>query len=152
MIKSGNIIKIDNAKIKYKNFSGVSRSNMDREGDRKFTLVIPVRDEEDERIIQEMVDEGYYISLKPPVEEGGVPEYHVTCHLGNFSPQIYKHVGDNVFTLSDETIPILDRDQVISVDLGLKGSQNRMAKNGMVMYVEVMHVYVAENILSDMYM
>ena len=53
------ILQIDDARIVYRNFSGVG-SKFNREGDRSFSVVIPDKD-----IMEALVNEGWNVKSKP---------------------------------------------------------------------------------------
>ena len=54
------ILQIDDARIIYRNFSGVG-SKFNREGDRNFAIYI-----DDEDIANELRDRGWNVKIKPP--------------------------------------------------------------------------------------
>lgn len=124
------ILQIDDARIIYRNFSGVG-SKFNREGDRNFAVIIP-----DEDIANELANEGWNVKIKPPREDGDTPFMYlpVKIKFNDRSPNAYLVTGTRMNRLSEDTISCLDDVDILSVDLDIRpydwdvnGKQGRTA-------------------------
>lgn len=131
------ILQIDDARIIYRNFSGVG-SKFNREGDRNFSVLI-----EDQEIADALIEEGWNVKIKPPREEGDMPFMHlpVKIKFSERGPAVYLVTGKNVNRLDEESIDCLDNVDIIGVDLDIRpydwevnGSTGRTA------YLQSIHV------------
>lgn len=125
-----NILQIDDARIIYRNFSGIG-SKYNREGDRNFAVVIPKHD-----IADELIDKGWNVKIKPPRDEDDDPFMYlpVKVKFNDRGPNAYLVSGKRMNKLDEESISILDDVDILSVDLDLRpydwdvnGKQGRTA-------------------------
>lgn len=148
IIRNEKVVNIENARIFWKNFSG-KESRYNREGDRNFEVEIP-----DEQVAQEMAADGWNVKIQPPREEGDTPRYHmpVAVSYRNYPPSIYKVTSHRKVLLDEETVGSLDRDEIINVDLVLRGSSWEVNGNtGIKAYVRDMYVTIEENMFAEKY-
>ena len=116
------ILRKDGAHIIWRNFAGAA-SKYNREGDRKFTLII-----EDPEEAQQMVDDGWNVKIKAPEEEGDAPFCYLEVKVKfnqerpRLNPNIYLKSGRKMNKLDEETVGMLDSVDIINVDLDVKGS------------------------------
>jgi hypothetical protein len=131
------IIQIDDARIVYRNFSGVG-SKYNREGDRNFSIVIP-----DEELAERLREEGWNVKIKQATEEGETPFMHlpVKVKFNDRGPTAYLRTGTVMNKLYEDTIGCLDDIDILSVDLDIRpydwevnGSAGRTA------YLQSIHV------------
>lgn len=124
------IVQIDDARIIYRNFSGVG-SQFNREGDRNFSIVIP-----DQDIADALLDQGWNVKIKPPREDGDAPFMHlpVKVKFNDRGPNVYLKSGHALNKLTEETVGMLDDVDILSVDLDIRpydwdvnGKQGRTA-------------------------
>lgn len=112
------ILQIENARIIYRNFSGLG-SKFNREGDRNFAVIIP-----DEDIKDLLVDNGWNVKIKAPREEyadeGPFMFLPVTIKFNSRGPGIYVRSGDKITRLSEETVDMVDEIDIASVDMDLR--------------------------------
>ena len=116
------LVQIDDARITYKNFSGVG-DKFNREGDRNFSVIIP-----NEEIANELANDlneygaGWNIKIKPPREEGEDPFIHlkVKVKFNDRGPNIYLKSGPNRVRLTEETVGCLDDMYIDHVDLDIR--------------------------------
>lgn len=110
------ILQIDDAKIIYRNFSGVA-TKFNREGDRNFSILINNTD-----ISDALVEDGWNVKIKPPREDGDIPFMHlpVKIKFNDRGPNVYLKSGDNMIKLDEESISCLDNVDIISVDLDIR--------------------------------
>ena len=110
------ILQIDDARIIYRNFSGVG-SKYNREGDRNFAVVIPSQD-----IADELIKEGWNVRIKPPREEDEEPFMYlpVKIKFSDRGPNCYLRSGKVQTKLTENTIACIDDIDILSVDLDLR--------------------------------
>lgn len=110
------ILQIDDARIVYRNFSGVG-SKFNREGDRNFAVVIP-----DEDLAMRLKDEGWNIKIKDPRDEGDSPFMYlpVKIKFNDRGPIFHLRTGKNQIKLDEESISCLDRIDILCVDLDIR--------------------------------
>lgn len=110
------ILQIDDARIIYRNFSG-EPSKYNREGDRNFAVVIP-----NTEMADALTEAGWNVKVKPPREEGEEPFMflQVKVKFNERGPAAYLQSGRNMRKLSEDTIGILDKVDIIGVDLDVR--------------------------------
>lgn len=110
------ILQIDDARIIYRNFSGVG-SKFNREGDRNFAVYIP-----DEDIANELRDRGWNVKIKPPREDGDDPFMFlpVKIKFNDRGPSVYLVTGNKKTPLNENTVSCLDDIDILSVDLDIR--------------------------------
>lgn len=110
------ILQIDDARIVYRNFSG-EPSKYNREGDRNFAVVIP-----NTEMADALTEAGWNVKVKPPREEGEEPFMflQVKVKFNERGPAAYLQSGRNMRKLSEDTISILDKVDIIGVDLDIR--------------------------------
>lgn len=110
------ILQIDDARIIYRNFSGVG-SKFNREGDRNFAVIIDSQD-----VADALVEEGWNIKIKPPREDGDEPFMFlpVKIKFNDRGPNVYLSSGSNMHKLDEESISCLDDIDILSVDLDIR--------------------------------
>ena len=110
------ILQIDGARIVYRNFRGEG-SKYNREGDRNFALVIP-----DEELANRLINDGWNVKIKPPVEEGDEPFIilPIKIKFNDRGPQVYLKTGNNVRKLDEDIISLIDDIDILNVDLDIR--------------------------------
>ena len=110
------ILKIDNARIIFRNFSGRA-SKFNREGDKNFCVVIENAD-----VGRQMADEGWNIKIRPPREDGEEPFMYLPVKIkyGEYPPTVYLSSGPNTTKLTEETVNVIDDIDILSVDLDIR--------------------------------
>lgn len=110
------ILQIDDAKIVYRNFSGVA-SKYNREGDRNFAVVI-----EDQDIADALVKEGWNVKIKPPREDDNTPFMYlpVKVKFTDSGPAVYLKTSNATNRLDEESVNCLDNIDILAVDLDLR--------------------------------
>ena len=110
------ILQIDDARIVYRNFSGVG-SKFNREGDRNFAVVIP-----DEELAMRLKDEGWNVKIKDPRDEGDSPFMYlpVKIKFNDRGPIFHLRTGKNQIKLDEESIGCLDRIDILAADMDLR--------------------------------
>lgn len=110
------ILQIDDARITYRNFSGVG-SKFNREGDRNFAVIIP-----DQEVADALVEAGWNVKIKPPREEGDTPFMYlpVKIKFNDRGPNVYLKTGSRLNELDEESIDVLDNVDILCVDLDIR--------------------------------
>ena len=116
------IIQIDDARITYKNFSGIG-DKFNREGDRNFALII-----EDQEIADALKNDtnkygvGWNVRIKPPREDGDAPFMYmpVKVKFTDYGPNIYLIYGGRKVRLDKNTVGSLDKIRIANVDLDIR--------------------------------
>ena len=115
----GNILEIENARIIFRNFSGIG-SKFNREGDRNFAVIIPTQEQCDE-----LVEAGWNVKIKPPREDGDQPFMYLPVKIkygeNGRGPAAYVLSGNNTPTrLNEDTIGMLDEIDIQNVSLDIR--------------------------------
>lgn len=110
------ILQIDEARIVYRNFSGVG-SKYNREGDRNFAVVIPSED-----IANKLIDNGWNVKIKPARDEDDQPFMFlpVKIKFNERGPAVYVESGSNVRRLAESNVNIIDNIDISSVDMDIR--------------------------------
>lgn len=110
------ILQIDDARIIYRNFSGVG-SRFNREGDRNFAVII-----EDQDVADALINENWNVKIKPPREDGDSPFMYlpVKIKFNDRGPNVYLKTGKAMNKLDEDTISCLDNVDILGVDLDIR--------------------------------
>lgn len=110
------ILQIDDARIVYRNFSGVG-SKFNREGDRNFAVVI-----DEQETADALLNEGWNVKIKPPRDEDEDPFMYlpVKVKFNDRGPNVYLKSGTRQVRLDEESISCLDDIDIIGVDLDVR--------------------------------
>lgn len=116
------IVQIDDARITHRNFRGEA-SQFNREGDRNFSVIIPSQEIAD--ALTNDVNEygiGWNVKIKPPKEEGEQPFMYlpVKVKFNDRGPHIHLQTGTNRVKLDEESVSMLDKIDISSVDLDIR--------------------------------
>ena len=121
-IAPNGILQIDDARITYRNFSGVG-GRFNREGDRNFALIIPDQETAD-KLINDTNEYGvgWNVKVKPPRDEDEEPFIYlqVKVKFSDFGPNVYLKTGDVMNRLDEESVGCLDNIYIKSVDLDIR--------------------------------
>lgn len=137
------ILQIDDARIIFRNFEGRG-DKYNREGDRNFAVVIP-----DEEIADALVNDknrfgvGWNVVIKPPREEGDAPLMHlkVKVKFNDRGPKIYLIVNGKKRELDEDSVGILDKIDIASVDLDIRPYDDEInGKPFRAAYLQSIHV------------
>ena len=110
------ILQIDDARIIYRNFSGVG-SKYNREGDRNFAVLIPNQD-----IANALIEDNWNVKIKPSREDDDVPFMYlpVKIKFNDRGPTVYLQTGKALNKLDEESVSCLDDVDILTVDLDLR--------------------------------
>ena len=108
------ILQIDDARIIYRNFSGAP-SKFNREGDRNFAVVIP-----DRELADRLVEDGWNVKIKEFEDGDCLITLPVKIKFNERGPVVYLRSGGNCRKLKEQTISILDKIDILSVDMDIR--------------------------------
>lgn len=131
------ILQIDDARLIYKNFSGVG-SKFNREGDRNFAVVI-----DDEECKDALVEAGWNVKIKPPRDEDDTPLMYLPVKLKftDRGPNIYLKTGNAINRLGEDSVGCLDNIYILGVDLDIRPYDWEVnGKTGRTAYLQSIHV------------
>lgn len=134
----GKILQIEEAKIVYRNFSGVA-GKYNREGDRNFAVVIPTQE-----IADDLMKEGWNVKIRPPRDEDDEPFIYlpVKIKFNDRGPGVYINTFDGgLERLNEDTIGSLDNIDIVSVSLDIRAYDWEVnGKTGRSAYLQGMEV------------
>ena len=142
------ILEIEDARIIYRNFEGVS-SKFNREGDRNFAVIVP-----NDEIKDILVEAGWNVKIKPPRDEDDTPFMFIPVKVkfNNRGPAAYLRSGETVTRLNEETIGILDEIDIQSVSMDLRPYDwDVNGKTGRTAYLQAINVIQNIDRFGDMY-
>lgn len=131
------ILQIDDARIIYRNFSGVG-GKFNREGDRNFAVVIP-----DQEAADALIKEGWNVKIKPPREDGDSPFMYlpIKVKFNERGPACYLVTGTRMNRLDEHTVSCLDDVDISSVDMDVRPYDwNVNGKDGRTAYLQSIKV------------
>ena len=131
------ILQIDDARIIYRNFSGVG-SKFNREGDRNFAVVI-----DDPELADTLINEGWNVKIKPPRDEDDDPFIYlpVKVKFNEKGPAVYLKTGKVMKNLDEELVSCIDDIDILSVDLDIRPYDWEVnGKTGRTAYLQSMQV------------
>lgn len=142
------ILQIDDARIVYRNFSGVP-SKFNREGDRNFAVVIETQEQADA-----LIEEGWNVKIKPPREDGDDPFIYlpVKIKFSDRGPSVYLRSGKAMRKLDEDTVDILDNVDILSVDMDIRPYDWEVnGKTGRTAYLQSINVVQKVDRFAEMY-
>ena len=142
-----NLLKIENAKIFWTNFTGKEKEN-NAAGKRNFCVEIPVD------IADQLKADGWNVKYTKDSEEYGGPRPYMQVEVkyGEYPPKIYKVTSRNKTLLDEDVIADLDKDEIVNVDLYISPYHWKVgSKTGIKAYVDKMWVTIEEDDLTKKY-
>lgn len=146
--RDGKLLQIDDARLIFKNFSG-EESKFNRAGDRNFAVRI-----DDHELADQLIDEGWNVTIKPPKEEGDDPYMYlkVKIKFNSRGPKAFLKAGRNVRILSEKNIGLLDVVDMARVDLDLRAYDwDVNGKTGRTAYLDSINVEQNLNRFEEVY-
>lgn len=152
MQKDNKIITFENVEIlpgSFRNFSGAPDKFNSRGGKRYFHLVLT---EEEAEILNA---EGWNVKRTNPrdEEELGVPFVKVLVNFdSDWPPTVWAGAGRNMKRLNEVSVAMLDRADIISVDLEINARPYETPdRKGVTGYLRTMYANISENRFAQKY-
>jgi hypothetical protein len=142
-----NTVKIEDARIIFRNFAG-KETKYNREGDRNFAVVLPPD------IAQQMLADDWNVRFLDPRDEGddGVYYLPVAVSYKNKPPKIVMITSTARTHLDQESVETLDYADILTVDLIVNPySWAVNDKSGIKAYLKTMFVTIDEDDLEKKY-
>ena len=144
-------IRMENARIIWRNFSGKADKFNPKGGKRTFSVVI-----EDADLASQLIEDGWNVKqLKPRNEEEEEnPRYsmQVKVSFDNKPPRVYLVTRNNKVLMTEDTIDSLDYAEIQNVDLVITPyTYDVNGKSGVAAYLKTMYVTVIEDEFADKY-
>lgn len=133
---------IENANIRWKNFSGAEQ-RFNPKGNRNFTVFI-----DDPAFAHQMEEEGWPIKWLPPQEDGlpETPILKVTVKFDIVPPKIIRVTETSKLALNEETVGVLDREEIIGADIILSQYHWEYGgRDGIKAYLKTAYITVKED-------
>lgn len=143
-------IKIENARIVFRNLSGKPDKFNPQGGKRSFSVVI-----EDPEFANELKREGWNIKqFNPSPDSDEEPAHFISVKVSynNIPPHIYLCTSKNKTLLNEDTVGQLDYAEISNVDIVITPYQYEMSgRTGISAYVKTMYVTVVEDEFASKY-
>lgn len=143
-------IKIENARIVFRNLSGKPDKFNPQGGKRSFSVVI-----EDPEFANELKREGWNIkqfNQSPDSDEEPAHFISVKVSYNNIPPHIYLCTSKNKTLLNEDTVGQLDYAEISNVDIVITPYQYEVSdRTGISAYVKTMYVTVVEDEFASKY-
>lgn len=139
---------VEDAKIIFRNFSGIERPPYNSAGDRNFVVVL------DQKTAEEMFKDGWNVKFPDPNEEGDVrdPRIQVKINYKQRPPRVVVLTSTSRTELNEDTIGMLDTVDFRTVDLIANAySWEVNGKSGIKAYLKSMFVTLEEDELEQKY-
>lgn len=141
-----NVIRIEGARIGFRNFSG-KEEKFNPAGRRNFCVFI------DEDLANTLEQDGWNVRWLQPKEEGDNPQAYmqVAVMFGKIPPKIVMITGKGQTLLDEESVGLLDWAEISEIDLIIRpynwtlhpGTKNE--KSGVKAYVKSMYIKIVED-------
>lgn len=150
MTKNIENIKIENARIVFRNLSGKPDKFNPQGGKRSFSVVI-----DDPEFANELKREGWNIKqFNPSPDSDEEPAHFISVKVSynNIPPHIYLCTSKNKTLLNEDTVGQLDYAEISNVDIVITPYQYEMSgRSGISAYVKTMYVTVVEDEFASKY-
>lgn len=142
-----NNIKIENAKVRFKNFSG-KEGRYNPAGRRNFCVIL------DEESAQSLFEDGWNVKYLQPKEEGDdpIPYLQVAVSYNNIPPKVYLVTSKQKTLIDEDTISMLDWGEFENFDLVIRPyNYDVNGKTGVKAYLKTLYATLVEDEFADKY-
>ena len=144
---NNNNVVIENARIRFKNFSGKA-GKFNAEGNRNFCVLL------EEQLAEMLKEEGYNIKYLNPIDEEEPPQAYiqVSVRFANVPPKIVLISSRGQTVLTEETVSALDYADLSKVDVVLRPYNWEVrGETGVKAYLKTMYATLNEDPLELKY-
>lgn len=140
--------QVEDAQLRFRNFSGAEIPPYNREGDRNFCVLL------DDKIAKVMAKDGWNVKYLDSREEGveDTPFIKVTVSYKNRPPRVVMITSTAKTYLNEESIGVLDWADIKVCDLIARAYEWTVnGKSGITPYLQTMFVTIEEDALERKY-
>ncbi|MEG0239462.1 MAG: hypothetical protein RR643_04860 [Anaerorhabdus sp.] len=148
---TGRQLAIENAKIGYKNFTGVE-GKYNKEGERNFAVFL------DDELTASLEQDGWNVKypkdreFEPGEEDFRQPYLQVGVGFKSFPPKVVIVAGESTTVIGEEEISMLDWATILNVDLVLRPyTWTVNGKSGVKAYLKAIYVTIEVDQFRDKY-
>lgn len=145
--KITNNIVVENAQIRFRNFSG-NAGQYNPKGNRNFCLLL------DKALAEDLKEDGWSVKYLQPRDEDELPQAYmqIAVAFNNFPPKIYLVTSSAKTRLDEDSINILDWAEIETVDLIIRPYNWEVnGRSGVKGYVKSMYVKIVEDEFDKKY-
>lgn len=143
------VINFENCQIIHRNFAGEVDPNYNKNGDREFSLILQPE------MADQLQADGWNVKRKRPINDPQAPELIYTSikvAFGKFPPRIYMVCGENLQTLTEAELHILDNADIIKCDLTINPYHwTRQRESGVKGYLKIGYFTIREEPFAEKY-
>ena len=139
---------IENARIIYRNFSGLA-TQYNREGDRNFCVFI-----DDVDAVADLKEAGWNIKIRKPRDEDDAVSHYLKVNVSyRFrAPRIILHTRKTATELTEESVGLVDNADILSCDMVINPSHwEANGNSGISAYLDTMHINIQDDYFADKY-
>lgn len=136
-------IRIEGAKIIFRNFSGAPTKFNAAGGKRSFSLLL-----DDEKFVKKIQKDGWEPKPLKPRDDSDEPHWHlpVTVRFDRYPPKVVMVKGRSKTQLSEDTVGMLDWANIENVDVAvIPYHYTHPARSGVSAYLKTMYVTIEED-------